>query len=479
MQNRDRLFYQYALLNLGIVQSDFGCHKEAVATMLEAISTAKENRDTTCLNFALNWFFHFGRAHPNLVKELEDNSMLGSGKELLAFLRAKAKETGMWILWSSALLSDAKLGLANGESISVAVENMVRSSQVIVEKNVKAMMGPQLSMGIALWDRLGMAAMSNMTCEVFLRCHVHSSVFDDELKLTCRMAGMLAGKGQYEQAFAKLESIDTNSLRSAKPDQYWHLYRGLLKLRRDLHHNNLNSAEALLTQLLQNSSENIESEMVFIIDTLHIEALIRRNDFDAAFAKVDRLISELRESDRDSSLRIRLLLIKVELFNRIGRPEKGFTLAMRAASIAWRARLLALLWQAVGALANILNALGEFAAADRLLVAVIPRCLETDITYTAGNLYNILADARVGLAGEMKKGRNGGPSLEKGRLIMMVHEALDEAFRCFEAVEDAVGRCEVMAKKATLFRVEGDLARADECADTYLRLRDEEVARKG
>src|SRR5689334_9733814 len=25
MQNRDRLFYQYALLNLGIVQSDFGC----------------------------------------------------------------------------------------------------------------------------------------------------------------------------------------------------------------------------------------------------------------------------------------------------------------------------------------------------------------------------------------------------------------------------------------------------------------------
>lgn len=479
MQNRDRLFYQYALLNLGIVQSDFGCHKEAVATMLEAISTAKENRDTTCLNFALNWFFHFGRAHPNLVKELEDNSMLGSGKELLAFLRAKAKETGMWILWSSALLSEAKLGLANGESISVAVESMARSSQVIVEKNVKAMMGPQLSMGIALWDRLGMAVMSNMTCEVFLRCHVHSSVFDDELKLSCRMAGMLAGKGQYEQAYAKLESIDTNSLRSAKPDQYWHLYRGLLKLRRDLHHNNLDSAEALLTQLLQNSSEDIESEMVFIIDTLHIEALIRRNDFDTTFAKVDRLISELRETDRDSSLRIRLLLSKVELFNRIGRPEKGFTLAMRAASMAWRARLLALLWQAVGALANILNALGEFAAAERLLVAVIPRCLETDITYTAGNLYNILADARVGLAGEMKKGHSGGALSEQGRVIMTAHEALDEAFRCFEAVEDVAGRCEVMAKKATLFRVEGDLAKADDCAGTYLRLRDEEVARNG
>jgi anaphase-promoting complex subunit 5 len=476
MQNRDRLFYQYALLNLAIVQSDFGCHKEAVATMLEAISTAKENRDTTCLNFALNWFFHFGRAHPNLVKELEDNSMLGTGKESLAFLRTKAKETGMWILWSSALLSEAKLELSNGDSISSALEHMVRSSQLIVEKNIKTMIGPQLSLGIALWDRLGMAVMSRMSCEVFLRCHTHSSVFDDKLKLTCRMAGLLAGMGSYEEAFARLEGIDTNSLRSAKPDQYWHLYRGLLKLRRDLHHNNLESAETLLSQLLQNTPEDIEHDMVFIIDTLHIEALTRRRDYEAAFAKVDRLISELRDDNRDTSLRIRLLLIKANLFDSIGRPEKGFSIVMRAASMAWRARLLMLLWQAVGALANILNCLGEFAAAEQLLVAVLPRCLETDVAYTAGTLYSLLADARIGLAGEMK-GR--GEAAERGRMMGRVHKALDEAFRFFEAVEDVDKRCEMMAKKAALFRADGNGARVESCADRYLGIWAEEMARKG
>lgn len=476
MQNRDRLFYQYALLNLGIVQSDFGCHKEAVATMLEAISTAKENRDTTCLNFALNWFFHFSRAHPNLVKELEDNSMLGSGKESLAFLRAKAKETGMWILWSSALLSEAKLGLANGESISAALESMVRSSQIIVEKNVKTMIGPQLSLGIALWDRLGMAIMSAMTCEVFLRCHAHSSVFDDQLKLTCRMAGTLAGKGQYEAAFAKLEGVDTNSLRSAKPDQYWHLYRGLLKLRRDLHHNNLDSAETLLSQLLQNTPEDIEPDMVYTIDSLHIEALTRRQDYEAAFTKVDRLISELREGNRDSNLRIRLLLMKVHLFDCIGRPEKGFTIAMRAASMAWRARLVSLLWQAMGALANILNSLGEFAGAEQLLLAILPRCLETDVAYTAGTLYSLLADARMGLAGDMKS-REG--AAERAKMLGKVHRNLDSAFECFSAVEDVNKRCEMMAKKAALFRAEGDLVQADSCADKYLGMWEEELARKG
>ncbi|KAK4154866.1 hypothetical protein C8A00DRAFT_32311 [Chaetomidium leptoderma] len=486
MQSRDRLFYQYALLNLGIVQSDFGCHKEAVATMLEAISTAKENRDTACLNFALNWFYHFSRAHPSLVKELEGSSMLGSGKESLAFLRAKAKETGMWILWSSALLSEAKLGLSNGESISTALESMVRSSQIIVEKNVKTMIGPQLSLSIALWDRLGVAVMSTMACEVFLRCHARSSVFDDQLKLTCRMAGMLADRGQYEEAFATLEAIDTNSLRSAKPDQYWRLFRGLVKLRRDLHHNNLDSADGLLSQLLQNSPEDIEPDMVSIIDMFHIEALTRRQDFETAFTKLDRLIAELSHENRDVSLRIRLLLCKVDLFDRLGRPERGFTIAMRAASMAWRARLVSLLWQAVGALAHILNALGEFAAAQQLLVAVLPRCLETGVAYTAGTLYSLLADARIGLVGEMKDRRGGtgtavvaAERAERAERLGGVHKALDSAFGCFSAVEDVDKRCEMLAKKAAVFRAEGDLVRAESCAGTYLGLWEEELARKG
>ncbi|SPQ19729.1 b5091e30-43dc-4bbc-a460-388954bb0b71 [Thermothielavioides terrestris] len=475
MQSRDRLFYQYALLNLGIVQSDFGCHREAVATMLEAITTAKENRDTTCLNFALNWFFHFGRAHPNLVRELQDSSMLGTGKESLVFLRAKAKETGMWILWSSALLSEAKLGLANGESVSVAMESMVRSSQLIVEKNVKTMIGPQLSLVIALWDRLGLGVLSTMVCDVFLRCHGRSAVLDDRLKLTCRMAGLLAAKGKYADAFAKLDTIDPSMLRSAKPDQYWHLYRGILKLRRDLHHNNLESAENLLYQLLQSGPEDIDPDLVFIIDSLHIEALTRRQDFNAAFTKIEKLMSQLREESRDVSLRIRLLLAKVHLFDCIGRPEKGFTLAMRAAGMAWRARLVALLWQAIGAVANILNALGEFAAAEQLLVAVLPRSLETDATYTNGVLYSLLADARIGLAGEMQ-GRGG--ATERAEMLAKALKALDAGYQCFSAVEDVNKRCEMMAKKATVLRAEGDHVRAAECIDTYLRLWEEEMARR-
>ncbi|KAK4177535.1 putative anaphase-promoting complex subunit 5 [Triangularia setosa] len=482
MQNRDRLFYQYALMNLAIVQSDFGCHKEAVATMLETVSTARENRDMTCLNFALNWFFHFGRAHPHFVRELENNSMLGSGKETLAFLRVKAKESGMWILWSSALLSEAKLGLANGESVAVAFEHMVRSSQLIVERNMKTMMGAQLSMNIAMWDRLGLSPMASMACQVFLSCHARSSVFDDELRITCRLAGLLAGKGKYEDAFSLLESLDQNSLRSAKPNQYWHLYRGLLKLRRDLHRNNLPAADTLLAQLLQTGPEDAEPDTVFIIDSLHIEALIRHKDFETAFAKVDKMIASLREDSRDIALRIRLLLAKAHLFDEIDRPEKGFTIAMRAASMAWRVLNIPLLWQAIGVVANILNSLSEFSAAAQLLLSILPRVLETDVLFTAGTLYNLLADARMGQAGQFfymamsdssteQEKQRGGARRKQREMMMRAHAALESAHKYFERVEEVEKQGEVLAKMATVMRRLGDEGVSEEYAARYVSLK--------
>ncbi|KAI0130118.1 anaphase-promoting complex protein [Xylariales sp. AK1849] len=466
MQNRDRLFYQYALMNLAVLQADFGCYKEAVAAMLETVSTARENRDMTCLNFALNWLFHFGRAHPEVTRELESNSMLGTGKESLAFLRSKAKETGMWTLWSSALVSEAKMSLSNGESIATALEHMVRSSQILVERNMKSMMGSQLSLSIALWDRLGISYLSSTTCEVFLRCHAIHSVFDDELKVTSRVASMLALKGKYDAALERIESMDANSLRAWKPSQYWHKFRGIIKLRRDLHRNNLDGAEYLLSQLLQSKDEDLEPDLAFVIDNLHIECLIRRGNLEEAFAKVEALVCELRDENKDIALRVRLLLIKAELLDRCGRPQKGFTIAVRAANVAWRARLIPYLWPAIGAISNILVSLGDFEPAIQLLVAILPRSLECENAAMTAKLYSILGDANMGIAGKMP------PKSNKRREYMTkAAEAIDKAFDHYSSMEDINKQCEMMAKKATIRKVDGDNVRANDYAAAYLALR--------
>lgn len=113
MHNRDRTFYQYALLNLAILHADFGCHSEAISAMQETISTARENNDMGCLNYSLSWLYHFGKAHPEEMDDVRKKGVLGTEKEALAFLKAKAKETSMWSLLSTTLLSEAKVALSN------------------------------------------------------------------------------------------------------------------------------------------------------------------------------------------------------------------------------------------------------------------------------------------------------------------------------------------------------------------------------
>lgn len=113
MRNRDRTYYQYALLNLAVLHADFGCHSEAIVAMQETISIARENNDMGCLNYSLSWLYHFGKAHPKEMDEIQKKGILGPEKEALIFLKAKAKENGMWSLLSTSLLSEAKLTLSH------------------------------------------------------------------------------------------------------------------------------------------------------------------------------------------------------------------------------------------------------------------------------------------------------------------------------------------------------------------------------
>lgn len=472
MQNSDREHYHYALLNLAVLQADFGCYKDAVSTMLETIATAREKRDASCLNFALNFFYNFGLQHPQLVEDLESTSMSATGRETLAFLRVKARETGMWSTWSHALLSEAKQGLVSGDSVATALENVARSSQLLVERGLTNMIGTQYSLNIAVWDRAGVAFLSTMLCEVFLRCHAANSMVDDSLRITCRLASLYSSKGKYNDSMELLEKIDSDTLRTWKANKYWQKMRALIKLRRDLHRGDLDGAEYLLSQIMQSKPNDLEPDLIFVVDSLHYELLVRRGDLQAAFRQVEELIARTRDTDTDIALRARLLLMKAHLFDKAGRPERGFSIAMRAANLAWKARLMNVLWQAIGTIADILNALEEFEAATKLLIVIIPRCLECEGSYLAANLYSSLADAYVGTAGKMGDG-SAQPSRGRMEYLTKANVVLRRAFDYYAAVEDVQKKLEVTAKMAAIMRVRGDFKVADDLAAKYLELRAE------
>ena len=132
MQSRDRTFYQYALLNLAILQADFGCFTEAIAAMQETISTARENKDMACLNYSLSWLYHFGKAHPEEIGEIQKSGVLGTEKEALAFLKTKARDANMWSLLSTCLLSEARLSLTNVSFPETSLPEISDSLSVIL-----------------------------------------------------------------------------------------------------------------------------------------------------------------------------------------------------------------------------------------------------------------------------------------------------------------------------------------------------------
>lgn len=443
MQNRDRLFYQYALLNLAVLQADFGCYQEAVAAMQETVSTARENKDMGCLNFSLSWLYHFGKAHPTVINSADKTNMLGIEREGLTFLRVKAKESGMWSLWSSSLLSEAKMGLSAGESVSGAFENILRSSQLTISKNMMSNVGVQMLLQSSLWSRLGITFLAWSYCEGFLQSYSRIAPFDDILKISCRSAHLLGQKGQYAEACAKLEQLEQNSLRSLKARQYWLIFRGILRLRQDLHGGMVDGADQLLLQLLQ--CRGGDPDISFELDILHIELMIQRGNYDSALCRVEEMASSIKREGEDIFFHLKLLNLKALLFSKCGRSQKGFSVAVRAASIAWRAHLLPPLWEAMGIIASALNSLYEFSAASRILASIIPRALECEDAALSAELWGFQVDAYMGQAGQAIP-----QSLERKDVLTLALEGIGRCLAEWSKIGDKRRISECIAKKGLI-----------------------------
>jgi anaphase-promoting complex subunit 5 len=117
----------------------------------------------------------------------------------------------------------------------------------------------------------------------------------------------------------------------------------------------------------------IDAALAFQIRILRVDYLLRLGSFDTALDAIEDLADNLKQNDADVYQRIHVMVLKALLYDHVGKPQKGFTVAMRAANAAWEAKLLPALWEAWGAVANILGALEEFGRAKQILDVLIPQ----------------------------------------------------------------------------------------------------------
>ena len=117
----------------------------------------------------------------------------------------------------------------------------------------------------------------------------------------------------------------------------------------------------------------MDIEGSFLISLLEIDYYMRLGSFSKAFELIENLATQLKQQDADVYQITQLQTLKAHLFAKCGKPERGFSIALRAASTAYQAKILPVAWDAVGAVSNVLIQLEEFEAARRLLDATLPQ----------------------------------------------------------------------------------------------------------
>jgi anaphase-promoting complex subunit 5 len=465
MQTHEKIHYQYALLHMAIVQADFGCFGEAIAAINETIATARENQDMTCLNFSLSWLNHMSKAYPHQLRKAGYMGLLGSERDGLLFLKSKAKETKMYPLLSSTLLNEAKHCLATGESIPRALEYMYQASHLNLRESISNF-GGHILLQAALYSRLGLKHISGVHCELLLQCYKSQAPTDEYIRALCRCALTATQCGNYDGALDMLAMVDPSAHKTLKINQYIYHCAGLIKLRRATRRNDWATYAHLLLNLKPDSAT--DPELASLVRETHVYSLIHRGYHKEAFDAIHTLALELEEGNADILHRVSLLLVKAALFAKVGKAERCFSIALRAASIAFKARLMPLLWYSIGLLCNILNVLGEYCAASKLLDAVIPQSLEHGDFTICAMLYSFQADSFIGMAGRNGLGTSNGQRYRAVK-VSRAEFYIDRACECYKRVEDISGECEQLCKKAIIAQLRGDEQLAEEWAQNYGR----------
>ena len=199
--------------------------------------------------------------------------------------------------------------------------------------------------------------------------------------------------------------------------------------------------------------------------------LTQRQEYAMALNKIEDLTSVVDRNCTDTYFVIKCLVIKARIYEEAAMPGKGLSITLQAATMAHAARVLPMLWEALVALGAILNSMEEFGAATWLLENILPRVLEHEECAMIGRAFAVLADAYLGSAGMLEK----HPIQQKERLHK-ASESIDEAFERYAQLRNVHSQCEMLAKKATIMQLNGDVLLANDCAAQSLSI--EKLARQ-
>ncbi|OLL22083.1 Anaphase-promoting complex subunit 5 [Neolecta irregularis DAH-3] len=374
LQNRDRRFYHYALLNLALVQADFGSTQEATWAIQESINTARENKDYDCLNFALAWLHQFQKSHPNITQSLSD-------QQIIKYLTKQSQESTQHGLQSSTHLFQSKKIIEEGGPARDAFKALLKSSKINSMESKSQLHGIQTLLCSDFWERLGVnlywvdnrltrghnpTGIIHMELVSMHYSHIISS--EDLIRIRCNHAIQCSKRGRLPELIASLQTVGNETQMSNQTRKIWALYVAYLQIRLSLNRSNLNHAFTIFEQV--SPLLDIDRGLRLLIKLLEVEYLKRSHDLPQAFDSVVALKEEYG-SQSDILDRITIEVSHAELILETEEPWKALSLISRQVILAEKHKLPGILSKAIVVLSEVLLRIDEAEEALILLDGVM------------------------------------------------------------------------------------------------------------
>ncbi|KAJ2961847.1 hypothetical protein NQZ79_g2909 [Umbelopsis isabellina] len=145
--NRETPLYQYALLNLAILEHKFGHRQKALAAITEALDVARENHDEDCLSQALSWLTFI---------ESKNNSEV---TQKFFFGDNQSKNKNVAFLKSMDMLWDIKRNLQHGDAPRKVHENLIATSAIGTIHSLDRIFEFRNLLAASNWNQYGISAL--------------------------------------------------------------------------------------------------------------------------------------------------------------------------------------------------------------------------------------------------------------------------------------------------------------------------------
>ena len=413
--------YNMGPMNKAVIQRDFGEHSNDLLSMLDAVHSGREARDYNSLRFALVWLYMYARVLPRHIRPHELQGLAGQptdGQQVLPYIREDADAAKFHAHHTLASLIEARVGLGDGRPPLFAITCLREASRHIVAHGETTLEGQLTSTLMVLWDRMGSGALAISHGRSFMQTRHDDVPFDDAVRVACRLAMQYAQAGEFAKAKTTIMGLNPDGLTSIRAKSTLrHVLIYVAAIQAVRAHRFADAKDMLLRQLptggfpscapvaadrrAQGPSQ-LDPDLATQVSLLYVSSLSRQDDGSlvAARTALDRFAAYYDKGVADLHVLLQISLARINLYIKAGHGLRVFRLVVRTVQACLRRRYHLLLWQAVGALARLLVAESEFQAARTLLDAAIPRSVETLHVETTALLYQDLADACMGLAGQ-------------------------------------------------------------------------------